>query len=74
MARPVKIIITADHEQVAVANSITEKPQSVESTGVGLKNLKERYQYHGNSAPSIYQSEGFYYVCLPYVIQNPAKQ
>lgn len=68
--RPVKIIITADHEQIAVANSITQKPQSVESTGVGIKNLMERYQYHGKLVPAIYQSEGFYYVCLPYIPQT----
>ncbi|MCE7055692.1 histidine kinase [Algoriphagus sp. AGSA1] len=71
---PVKIIITADQGQVVVANSITKKPLSVQSTGVGLNNLKERYLYHGNSAPSIYQLEGLYCVCLPYITQNTAKQ
>lgn len=70
--KPVKIIITADHEKVAVANNITEKPLNIKSNGVGLQNLKERYQYHGNSTPTIYQSEGFFFVCLPYVKQKNA--
>jgi len=71
---PLKIIITADHEQVAVANTITQKPQNIQSTGVGLANLTARYQHHNGKSPRIYQSEGFYYVCLPYITPTTGKR
>ncbi|SIN73506.1 sensor histidine kinase [Algoriphagus halophilus] len=73
LENPVKIIITADHEKIAVANTITQKPLNVKSNGVGLQNLKERYDYHGHSSPTIYQSEGFFFVCLPYIKQKTTK-
>lgn len=71
---PLKIIITADHEQVAVANTITQKPQNIQSNGVGLANLTARYQHHNGKPPRIYQSEGFYYVCLPYITPTTGKR
>ncbi len=67
---PLKIIITADQMQVVVTNTLTHKPENVDSTGIGLQNLRERYLHHGRSVPEISQSGGFYEIRLPYVSTN----
>lgn len=66
---PLKIMITVDQLQVVVTNTRTSKPEKVESTGIGLKNLRERYRFFGKSLPVISQTEAFYEVRLPFV--NP---
>lgn len=67
---PLKIMITADQLQVVVTNTITQKPENIQSTGIGLQNLKERYLHHGRSVPSISETGGFYEVRLPYITQT----
>ncbi|OOG75207.1 sensor histidine kinase [Algoriphagus sp. A40] len=67
---PLKIMITADQLQVVVTNKITHKPENIQSTGIGLQNLKERYLHYGRSIPSISQTGGFYEVRLPYITQS----
>lgn len=64
---PVKIIITADLGQVAVTNSLTHSPENVQSSGIGLKNLRERYLHYGRLTPSVSLTGGFYEVRLPYI-------
>jgi two-component system LytT family sensor kinase len=66
---PLKIMITADQTQVVVTNTITHQPESIESTGIGQQNLRDRYLHYGRQRPSISQSEGFYEVRLPYITQ-----
>ncbi len=71
---PLKIMVTADQQQVVVANTLTQKPDKVESTGIGLKNLRERYLHYGRSVPEISEGEGFYEVRLPYVTPNSSQR
>ncbi len=71
---PLKIMVTADQMQVVVTNTVTHKPENIESTGIGLQNLRERYLHYGRSTPSISNTGGFYEVRLPYITQNePAR-
>ncbi len=71
---PVRIIITADDEQVVVANTLTQKPSNSDSMGIGLQNLRERYLHYGSAVPTIDHSKDFYGVRLPYVSQNTTGQ
>ena len=54
-------------EKLLHKNTLTSKPEKVESTGIGLKNLRERYRFFGKALPSISQTEAFYEVRLPFV-------
>src|SRR5690606_15927115 len=56
---PLKIMVTADQMQVVVTNTVTHKPENIESTGIGLQNLRERYLHYGRSTPSISNTGGF---------------
>ncbi|MBN7811371.1 histidine kinase [Algoriphagus sp. H41] len=71
---PLKIMITAEQQQVVVTNTLTQKPEKVESTGIGLRNLKERYLHHGRAIPTVSQQGGFYEVHLPYVTPKDSQR
>jgi two-component system LytT family sensor kinase len=64
---PLKIMITADQKQVVVTNTITHRPENIESTGIGQQNLRDRYLHYGRQKPTISQSGGFYEVRLPFI-------
>ena len=65
--QPLKITITADHDQVVVTNTITRKPEQIPSIGIGLPNLKARYKLYGKQEITIEQTPSCFYVYLPYV-------
>lgn len=69
---PIKIMVTADQTRVVITNTITHQPENVQSTGIGLQNLRERYRYYGRALPSISETGGFYEVRLPYITPTDA--
>ncbi|MFD3003875.1 sensor histidine kinase [Pontibacter toksunensis] len=62
-----KIVITADTEQVVVVNNKTVTPARVASHGIGLKNLQAHYSHFSNSQLRVSQSKTHYQVILPYI-------
>lgn len=64
--RPLMIKITAQNDNLIVANNLQLIANVFPSTGVGLKNIKDRYNILGSERkPSVTTSEKEYSVCLP---------
>lgn len=64
--RPLLIKITAHNDNLIVANNLQLIANVFPSTGVGLKNIKDRYNILGSERkPSVTTSEKEYSVCLP---------
>jgi two-component system, LytTR family, sensor kinase len=67
MDKPVEVLIKADKKGIVVENNKTTPPATVHSTGTGLKNLVERYEYLSEDKVRVFHSINFYSVTLPYV-------
>ncbi|MBP8917327.1 MAG: histidine kinase [Chitinophagales bacterium] len=50
-SKPLTIKITNDRNRLIVSNNLQGRNEKIVSTGIGLKNLKERYFLLGNSEP-----------------------
>lgn len=61
---PLNINIIVDDDEVRISNNIKEK-MSKDSTGIGLKNLKERYNYLTNKEITILNDGKTFEVILP---------
>lgn len=68
---PLKIEIKVQDQAVSVSNNIQLKNTRDESLGIGLNNIKSRYELLGNQSINIDDSDGHYTVTLPYI--NPQK-
>ena len=64
-SKPLTIVIKIDSNQLVVSNNLQLKTQNVKSTGVGLKNIKQRYQILANKTIEIEKSEAQFSVRLP---------
>lgn len=64
-AKPLKISIYLENDLLKVCNNLQEKTQNVESTGIGLKNIQQRYQLLANKEITIEKTETIFCVCLP---------
>ena len=71
--QPLKITITADQDKVVVNNTITRKPEQIPSIGIGLTNLKARYNLYGNQQISIQESQACFFVNLPFIFPSIPK-
>lgn len=49
--RPLRITVRAEGDTLVVENNYQPREEEVESTGIGLKNLRARYQYITNLEP-----------------------
>lgn len=65
----IRIVITADTEQVVVINNTTVKPDKVASHGIGLKNLQAHYSHFSKAQLRVSRTKSHYQVILPY-LQN----
>lgn len=63
--KPLKLEIYSNGNSVRVRNNVQHRPQDVVSTGIGLKNLKERYHYICDREPRFEMSDGLYEAQLP---------
>ena len=64
---PLKIDITINHEThyITVRNSLQKKLEAVASTGMGLKNIQERFSYFTEKEIICEQSDGEFIISLP---------
>lgn len=67
---PLKIRIYKDNQQLIVENSFQPKETIKDSTGVGLNNIKNRYQFISNRKVVIQQTEEKFSVKLPILTQK----
>lgn len=65
--RPLKIKISLNDHYLKVSNAIKPKPYAVNSTGIGLKNLRSRYKILFNQDITIETSRENFVVKLPLI-------
>lgn len=71
MANPLHIEILLEENQLIVKNNLQLKSSlSEESTGIGLSNIRKRYELLNNEPVSIEETNDFFIVKLP-LIENP---
>ena len=61
---PLKVSVTTDGNYCTIENNIKEKLEK-DSTGIGLNNLKARYQYLSKEEIEITQANGVFRVSIP---------
>lgn len=66
--KPLKISVFAENEYVVVSNSFQPKnKQFLESTGIGLSNLKSRYALVTSQKVEVEENSAFFEVRIPFV-------
>lgn len=66
--KPLKISVFSENEYVAVSNSFQPKnKQFLESTGIGLNNLKSRYALVTSQKVEVEENPAFFEVRIPFV-------
>jgi sensor histidine kinase YesM len=68
-AQPMCIKVYAEGDQLCVANKLQRKKQVSRSTGMGLQNIKNRYNYFTHEAVKVEDDNGQFLVCLPLLEQ-----
>ena len=68
-AKPLTIELFADlnGEYIYVRNNLQVKIQAVNSTGMGLRNIKERFSYLTDKEIRVDQSGGFFEIAIPLI-------
>ena len=69
-SKPLKITITKEDHHLVVKNNLQKKEALGHSTGVGLENIKKRYQLISDKIMEIEQSETYFQVKLPILTQK----
>ena len=63
--QPLTLSIYVEGEFLVVANNFQPRHEKIESTGIGLENLKKRYAFLSDQAPIFAQKAGEYIAKLP---------
>ncbi len=68
-SQPLKIKVTMDKKMqcICLRNNVQKKIQSVESTGMGLGNIRRRYAYFTSKPVEIREENSTFTVCLPLI-------
>lgn len=71
--RPLNIDIAINDDHLCVSNNSQKRKGVVESTGIGLKNLSERYEILADRAIQIDEGDGTYTVKLPLITYDESR-
>ncbi len=63
--KPLRIEVFSENGHLVVRNNLQRKNQVMDSTGVGLQNIKDRYRMLANSAVEVIVSRDYFTVILP---------
>jgi len=63
----IEVFTTIEGDYISVRNNLQKKIQSVQSTGMGLENIKERFAYFTNKEIKITNGQGVYEVSIPLI-------
>ncbi len=68
-SKPLKVEVYADlnGEYIYVRNNLQVKIQAVNSTGMGLRNIKERFSYLTEKKVIVDDSDGFFEIAVPLI-------
>lgn len=64
-SNPLVINITCQNNKLIIINNLQRRTDNTDSTGIGSKNLKQRYALSGNDQPEFIQLTNQYKVTLP---------
>lgn len=64
---PLTLELRSNGSGIVVENNVQQRSSGVESTGIGLKNLRERYRYLSPVAPEFELRDGVYKAHLPLI-------
>jgi two-component system LytT family sensor kinase len=67
-AKPLHIDVYAGGEQLVVSNTLQKKKQLVESTGIGLDNIRNRYRLLGDRKVEVEEGPDSFIVRIPLII------
>ncbi len=65
--KPLKIEVFFENKRLVVRNNLQRKNQVMDSTGVGLQNIKDRYRMLTDQVVEVIVSQQYYTVLLPVV-------
>lgn len=71
LQNPLRVSIYNDHKSIVVSNEL-HKQSSVSSTGIGLDNIKKRYELVTDKRVTVNDADGMFVVTLP-IIYNHRK-
>ncbi len=66
-AKPLRIDVTAGREYLVVSNTLQKKNQLAESTGIGLDNIRNRYQLLGSRKVEVEEGPDSFTVRIPLI-------
>ena len=67
-ARPLRIDVYAGREHLVVSNTLQKKKQEVESTGIGLDNIRNRYLLLGDKKVQVEEGPDNFTVRIPLIV------
>ena len=67
---PLSINVVIDNNKVIVSNNIAPRPIPADSTGLGLKGLKEKYKIIANKKIEIKQTDTTFSVAVPLMTRH----
>lgn len=70
--KPLKIETFYENEHIVVRNNLQRKNQTMDSTGVGLDNIRERYQFLTQKEVGVIVSKEYFTVLIPVIFQKAA--
>lgn len=68
--RPLEITLWIEDQKLLVRNNLQRKAQSMDSTQVGLENIRHRYSFYTQKEVSILESEAYFLVALPLISEE----
>lgn len=63
--KPLKFMVAKEGQEIIVRNTLQPKQQEQESLGIGLSNIRERYQLLSEKSISVQEDAGWFEVRLP---------
>jgi hypothetical protein len=65
--KPLHIHIAASDTQLCVSNNLQVKTNSIDSNGIGLKNIENRYSFMSEKKVVVTKENGEFKVCVPLI-------
>ena len=65
--KPLKIKVFAENGHLLVSNNLQIKNQQIESTGIGLDNIRNRYKLFSNDEVTVTESGESFTVSIPLI-------
>jgi tetratricopeptide (TPR) repeat protein len=68
VAHPLRISVKSEQNYLTVTNNLQKRTENITSTGIGLKNLTERYHIVSTEAPKFWSNGSEYIANIPVIL------